>query len=90
MDSNPATRFAPFARPLRVAAAAVALALLGAAGPPPHAGRREAPPGIEASAAEVGSRAPAVVLPRAGGSRWSLAEALTSGPAVIVFYRGDW
>jgi hypothetical protein len=87
MDSNPATSFA---RPLRLAVAAVPLALLVAAGAPPSAGRREAPPGIESSAADVGSRAPPIALPSAGGSQWSLGAALTRGPAVLVFYRGDW
>jgi hypothetical protein len=74
----------------RLAPAAAAIALLAAAGPPPHAGRRDAPPGIESRAAKVGSRATAIALPTAGGSRWTLDGALSRGPAVLVFYRGDW
>lgn len=85
----PIERLAIAARAPRLAAA-VALALLVAAGMPPHARRREAPPDIAARAAEVGSRAPSISLPTARGSRWSLEDALARGPAVLVFYRGDW
>jgi hypothetical protein len=81
----------PLARRVQsLAAATAALALLVAAGPPRHAGRREAPPGIDARAIEVGARAPPLELPTADGARWSLAEALARGPAVLVFYRGHW
>jgi hypothetical protein len=77
-------------RLMRIAPAAAAIALLAAAGPPPQAGRREAPPGIESRAARVQTRAPAISLPTSGGSRWTLERALSHGPAVLVFYRGDW
>jgi len=29
-------------------------------------------------------------LPTHEGGRWRLSAALESGPAVLVFYRGDW
>jgi hypothetical protein len=64
--------------------------LLAGAGPPPHAGRPSAPPGVEARAVRVGARAPAISLPAADGSRWTLSEAVAHGPAVLVFNRGDW
>jgi hypothetical protein len=70
--------------------ASLAGAIAPAAAAPPHAGRAEAPPGIEARAAKVGAPAPPLSLPAADGSRWSLADALARGPAVLVFYRGDW
>jgi peroxiredoxin len=38
----------------------------------------------------VGARAPAISLPAATGGNWDLASALRTGPAVLVFYRGDW
>lgn len=60
------------------------------AGPPPHATRPGAPPGIEAGAAKVGAPASAFSLPAADGSRWTLNDALARGPAVLVFNRGDW
>jgi peroxiredoxin len=50
----------------------------------------EAPPGIEARAVKVGAAAPAIALPTADGSRWDMNGALARGPAVLVFYRGDW
>ena len=77
-------------RALRLAPAAAAVALLVAAGIPPHAGRREAPPGIESRATKVGSRAPAIALVTAKSERWSLEDARKRGPAVLVFYRGSW
>lgn len=75
---------------LRLAPAAIAVALLLGAGLPSGAGRPGAPPGIASRAAKVGSRAPAVALETAGGGRWRLEDALGRGPAVLVFYRGDW
>lgn len=77
-------------RPAGALATLSAAALLVGAGPPPHAERKEAPPGIEARALKVGDRAPALDLPAADGSRWSLEGALARGPAVLVFNRGDW
>lgn len=79
--------------PVRTVTALAAFAgvtLLAAAGPPPHASRLEAPPEIEARAVKVGGPAPAISLPATEGSRWSLKDALARGPAVLVFYRGDW
>lgn len=38
----------------------------------------------------IGASAPAFSVPRAGGGNVSLAEALTKGPAAIIFYRGHW
>ncbi len=71
-----------------------AMALLvypaAAAGFPPGATRAEPPHGIAARALAVGARAPAFALPSTQGSDWSLTSALRSGPAVLVFYRGDW
>ena len=57
---------------------------------PPNPGRTSPPPGIEKRAIPVGARAPAVSLPVATGGTWDLAGALRTGPAVLVFYRGDW
>ena len=74
-----------------VAALATAGALAaGAADRPPNPGRTSPPPGIEKRAIPVGARAPAVSLPVATGGTWDLAGALRTGPAVLVFYRGDW
>jgi hypothetical protein len=78
------------ARPATALTGAVGAILLAAAGPPPHASRPEAPPGIEARAVKLGAPAPAILLPVTDGSRWTLKEALARGPAVLVFYRGDW
>jgi hypothetical protein len=90
MRSDRLTSSRRIPRALRLAPAAVAVALLVAAGAPPHAGRREAPPGIESHAAKVGSRAPAIALGTAESGRWSLENARKRGPAVLVFYRGFW
>ncbi len=76
------------ARPAGALTAVAAAALL--AGPPSHATRPQAPPGIEARAVKRGAAAPAISLPAADGSRWTLKDALARGPAVLVFYRGDW
>jgi hypothetical protein len=57
---------------------------------PKHARRPTAPPGIEARAIAVGAQAPAVSLPSTTGGTFTLSEALARGPAVLVFYRGDW
>jgi hypothetical protein len=73
-----------------VLTAVAAAILLAGAGPPPHAARPGAPPGIEARALKVGAPAPAFSLPAADGSRWTLKDALARGPAVLVFNRGDW
>jgi len=43
-----------------------------------------------ASGLAVGDRAPSFELPDARGREVSLAERLTSGPVVLVFYRGEW
>lgn len=39
---------------------------------------------------KVGDAAPAFSLSDASGGTVSLADALATGPAVLVFYRGDW
>ncbi len=56
----------------------------------PNPTRPTPPEGIEARALAVGAEAPEVALPTAQGGTWSLHEALRSGPAVLVFYRGHW
>ena len=57
----------------------------------PLSGGREAPPeGIDKRAQSSGKRAPDVDLVTHQGARWSLKDALASGPAVLMFYRGDW
>ncbi len=38
----------------------------------------------------VGDTAPDFTLPKAGGGIFMLGEALRFGPAVVVFYRGEW
>jgi peroxiredoxin len=38
----------------------------------------------------VGDRAPDFTLPDARGNQVRLADRLSSGPAVVVFYRGEW
>ncbi len=82
--------FPALAHPARVLTAVVVAILLAGAGPPPHATRPQAPPGIEARAVKRGAAAPGISLPAADGSRWTLKDALARGPAVLVFYRGDW
>lgn len=39
---------------------------------------------------KVGSTAPAFALEAGDGSTVSLADTLADGPAVVVFYRGNW
>jgi hypothetical protein len=56
----------------------------------PDRRRREAPAGIGQRALQVGVQAPALSLPAADGSRFVLQEALSRGPAVLLFFRGDW
>jgi hypothetical protein len=79
-----------FARPVVALAGVATSALLAGAGFPSHATRPGAPPGIEARAVKVGESAPAISLPAADGSRWTLKDALARGSAVLVFNRGDW
>ena len=52
---------------------------------PPSPKRESPPPGIEGRALPVGAPAPHFTLPEATGDQWTL-----RGPAVLVFYRGDW
>lgn len=48
-------------------------------------------PASESTASlKVGDPAPAFSLPDANGQMVSLAESHAGGPAVLVFYRGDW
>jgi hypothetical protein len=57
---------------------------------PPNPGRPTPPPGIESRAVSVGVPAPPISLPATTGGTWTLASARETGPAVLVFYRGDW
>jgi len=43
-----------------------------------------------ADALDVGANAPAFTLPDARGGELALADLLTQGPVVLVFYRGAW
>jgi peroxiredoxin len=38
----------------------------------------------------VGERFPAFILPDEQGEPFDLRSALTDGPLMLVFYRGDW
>jgi hypothetical protein len=60
------------------------------AGFPVHGLRAAPPTGIEATAAAVGAPAPALSLPTDQGTTWTLADAVKTGPQVVVFYRGRW
>lgn len=78
---------------LLVVAAVVAAGcapVMKAAGFPPEATRPTPPSALEQSALKVGDKAPDVRVMTSSGEPWSLENALTSGPAVIVFYRGHW
>jgi hypothetical protein len=55
---------------------------------PTTAGRKAPPPGID-GARGVGAAAGELRLASTAGEL-SLAHSLESGPAVLVFYRGDW
>lgn len=57
---------------------------------PPAATRQAPPPNIADTALAVGQSAPALDLPSHEGERYVLANKLQNGPAVLVFYRGDW
>lgn len=64
--------------------------LLGAAcsaAPRPSA---EAPASHSTQTLSVGDAAPGFSLPDSAGAQVSLASLTASGPAVLVFYRGDW
>lgn len=51
----------------------------------------EAAPQSESTATlSVGDAAPAFSLPSGAGEAVSLASLTADGPAVLVFYRGDW
>jgi hypothetical protein len=64
--------------------------LLTLFGYPPHVFRGTPPPGIEGRAIAVGAQAPSFELPTSSGATFSLKEALSHGPVVLVFYRGHW
>ncbi len=49
-----------------------------------------APASESTTTLSVGDAAPAFSLPGPTGSEVSLASLTASGPAVLVFYRGDW
>jgi hypothetical protein len=84
----------------KLSTALLLLACLGAVAPvgcaamdrvsrmPATAGRTTPPPGV-ADAKKVGAAAGEVSLTTTKGP-FSLSQALHSGPAVLVFYRGDW
>lgn len=58
---------------------------------PANARRPTAPPGIEARALAVGTKAPQIEVVDATGAPWRLADALGKHARVmLVFYRGDW
>jgi peroxiredoxin len=38
----------------------------------------------------IGERFPAFILPDEQGEPFNLRSALTGGPLMLVFYRGDW
>jgi len=38
----------------------------------------------------IGARPPALTLERADGSAFALADALATGPTIVIFYRGGW
>lgn len=57
---------------------------------PPNPTRPSPPEGIDARALAVGVKSPDVSLVSSSGTTWALAEKLRDGPAVLVFYRGDW
>ncbi|MCA9667423.1 MAG: hypothetical protein KC503_17605 [Myxococcales bacterium] len=80
-------------------AAIVALSAAGACGPSrplpraamPKAARRDSPPpGIDDNALAVGATARPFGLVSSAGGSWSLREALSKKPALLVFYRGSW
>lgn len=86
--------FSPWTATALAAVAVVAIAIgcgsvMRAAGYPPEARRKAPPTTIETTAAKVGDRAPKTALAMTGGT-WRLADALSTGPAILVFYRGHW
>jgi len=44
----------------------------------------------ESDTLKVGDRAPDFTLPTQKGAAWSLGEALSRGPVLLVFHRGTW
>ena len=46
--------------------------------------------GCDVASISVGQEVPAFELPDEQGQPWVLAERLSDGPVVLVFYRGDW
>lgn len=44
----------------------------------------------ESSVVKPGALAPSFTLSNTDGTFFSLSQAVTSGPIVLVFYRGDW
>ena len=51
--------------------------------------RAEALPGHDSRALAIGAKAPDLKLDGSNGS-WQLQQALNTGPAFLIFYRGDW
>ena len=74
----------------RVASATSATAGTSAVPGAPARGRFAPPGDLAARALPVAASAPSVMLPSTGGGTFSLKDALARGPAVLVFYRGDW
>ncbi len=70
---------------------ALALALLGAGCSTPASRAAAKMPASESTTTlSVADAAPAFSLASPDGSEVSLASLTASGPAVLVFYRGDW
>jgi peroxiredoxin len=46
--------------------------------------------GFGQRAKQAGDRAPAIVLPDAGGKTFDIASLLAKGPVIVTFYRGGW
>lgn len=57
---------------------------------PVGSGRQTPPPQLHETARKVGERAPGFTLPGTLSRDVELAAVLADGPAVLIFYRGDW
>ena len=80
-------------QPLPATRGAIATPATAGASPAPGAparGRFAPPSDLASRALPVAASAPSVMLPSTGGGTFSLKDALARGPAVLVFYRGDW
>lgn len=68
----------------------VALALTGCSSSPTGKSAAEPPASAATITLSAGDPAPAFSLSDSSRSQVSLASLTASGPAVLVFYRGDW